>query len=263
MSQRAVTGGTDQLTGTSVTRLFDQERLHDRLDAGTLPDWAVEHYDEFRSAMLGERDGTPFPCYFGVDSEERGWALYTFVPGLDDESLDAFRDVLLAYLQTYEHHAPRASLVAFFQHDGAELSEDEWHRQYWDVLQHLHDTDPEPWPEEFPNDPDHHQFEFCFGGVPIFPTARAPSYGRRHSRHNPHGLEVTIQPRAVFDGVTGDTEAGERAREIIQGRLEDYDAVCPHAHLGEWEDDESHEWTQYMLPDGEEELGECPLEIRE
>ncbi|WP_435334623.1 YqcI/YcgG family protein [Haloarchaeobius sp. TZWWS8] len=261
MSQPAVTGGTDQLSGTDVTRLFDQERLHDRLATGTLPDWAVDHYESFREAMLGEHNGTEFVCYFGVDSEREGWALYTFVPGLDDESLLAYRDVLLAYLRTYEHHAPRASLVTFFAHDGSDLDEAEWHERYWDVLQFLHDHDPEPWPDEFPTEPDDHQFEFCFGGEPLFPTARAPSYQRRHSRHNPHGLEITVQPRKVFEGITGDTEAGRRAREIIQGRMETYDDVCPHAQLGDWEDDESHEWPQYMLPDGEELLEECPLEI--
>ena len=252
----------DPLAETDLVRLFDQERLQDRLAAGALPDWAREHYETFRADMLGERDGTPFPCFFGVDSEKEGWALYTFVPGFDDESLARFADVTRAYLRTQEHHSPRTSLVAFFRNTDGEQPEQHWHDRYWEVLQFLHDHDPEPWPEEFPTDPDHHQFEFCYAGEPIFPTARTPAHDRRHSRFNPHGLEVTVQPRSVFAGVTGDTVAGQRAREVITDRLERYDDVCPHAHLGDWEDDESHEWKQYVLPNDERDLEDCPLEVR-
>ncbi|WP_435348020.1 YqcI/YcgG family protein [Haloarchaeobius sp. HRN-SO-5] len=261
MAETAAANAGTALDGHDVVRLFDQERLHDRLEAEALPDWAVEHYEEFREAMLGDRDGAPFPCYFGVDSEKKGWALYTFVPRFDDESLARYAEVVQAYLATQEHHAPRTSLVSFFRNVDGEQSEVAWHDRYWQVLQFMHDHDPEPWPDEFPSDPDHHQFEFCFAGEPLFPTARIPGMDRRRSRHNPYGLEITVQPRSVFDGVAGDTEAGQRAREVIHDRLEDYDEVCPHAHLGDWEDDESHEWKQYVLPNDERHLAECPLEV--
>lgn len=261
MSETAATPGGEP-TDTAVTALFDQERLHDRLAAGTLPDWAEAHYEEFRATMLGDRDGTPFPCHFGTQSERDGWALYTFVPSTTDEAaLAAFRDALLAYLRTFREHSERASLVAFFRDDGCAESAAEWHEAYWRVLQYLHDHDPDPWPDAFPTDPSDHQFEFCFGGEPIFPTARAPCYERRKSRHNPHGLEITVQPRAVFDGITGDTDAGQRARDEIRNRLKAYDDVAVHDQLGNWEDEATHEWPQYMLPDDERALTTCPLEV--
>lgn len=55
----------------------------------------------------------------------------------------------------------------------------------------------------------------------MFPTCRAPFYGKRNNRYRPVGLAITFQPRAPFDAldVTGDTEAGRRAREVIP-RLE-------------------------------------------
>ncbi|TVT94568.1 hypothetical protein FQA18_11110, partial [Haloferax volcanii] len=57
--------------------LVEQDVLRRRLDDGDLPDWARKHYETFRETMLGDRDGAPFPCYFGIESERNGDALYT------------------------------------------------------------------------------------------------------------------------------------------------------------------------------------------
>lgn len=251
------------LRDEEVTRLFDQDKLHRRIDAGELPAWAVEHYETFRASMLTEHNETPFPCHFGVESERQGWALYTFVPSMtDSDALERLCDVLLAYLRTFDAFENRTSLVTFFKRPDETLSTEAWHARYWNVLQFLHEHDPEPWPEAFPSDPDEPQFEFCFGGHAIFPTGRAPCYDARHSRYNPHGLEITVQPRAVFDGLTGDTPAGKHARSLIQGWLETYDEVGVHPDLGDWEDDHSHEWKQYLLPDDQRRQSDCPLEIQ-
>ena len=98
----------------------------------------------------------------------------------------------------------------------------------------------------------------------MFPTCRAPFYDQRLSRHCPVGLEVTFQPRALFESldVTGDTEWGQQAREIIQDRLEEYDGVCPHADLGDWGVDGDREWRQYMLSsDDAQTPDQCPIKI--
>jgi FPC/CPF motif-containing protein YcgG len=242
-----------------VTRLFDQASMKERIAAGELPEWAAAHYESFRETIL---DPEGFPCHFGVAAERDGSALYTFCPSTaDPEALDRLRDTLLAYVETFRGHPGRTPCVVFFAPPEGELSEAEWSEQFWGVLQGLHDRDPEPWPAGIPTDPADHQWEFCFGGEPIFPTARAPHYEQRRSRYTPHGLEITVQPREVFRGVTGDTVAGEHARAFIHDRLRSYDGVTPHADLGDWEDDSSHEWRQYMLPEGEESAEGCPIEI--
>jgi len=105
--------------------LLDQEALRDRFDGA--PDWLRDHYRTFRESMLGERDGSPFPCYFGIEVEREGDLLYAACESTTD----------------------------------------------------------------------------------------------------PVGLEITFQPRAVFDGLTADTEAGRRARETIRERMDEYDGVCP------------------------------------
>ncbi|EMA40825.1 YqcI/YcgG family protein [Halococcus hamelinensis] len=243
------------------SRYLDQSTLRDRIDHDELPAWAAEQYGTFRKTMLDT--DAPFPCYFGVESEATGMARYAFCASTTDEdALAGLRETLYEYAKTFDSPGERVSLVVFFAPPETPLTEAEYGDRLWEILQYLHDTDPEPWPYEIPADPDDPHWEFCFGGVPMFPTARAPFYEARRSRHNPHGLEITFQPRAIFEGITGDTAAGRRAREVIRERADEYDAVCPHADLGDWGDPDDREWKQYLLPEAEgESHRDCPLEI--
>jgi FPC/CPF motif-containing protein YcgG len=266
-----VASGLSELTGTDVVRLYVQARVERRVEDGTLPEWARRQYESFDEKLLGERDGTDFPCHFGVEAQQNGGALYTFVPGtgdpgeVDEAALDAFATVVEAYLETREMHGPRTSLVTFFEPpaDAAAWGECAYRDVFWRVLQHLHDVDTTPWPADIPTDPAHPQFEFCYDGEPMFVTGAAPFYEERASRYNGVGLEVTFQPRTVFEGITGDTDAGQHAREQIQDRIDDYDGTGVHPHIGDWEDGDSHEWKQYLLPTGDETYADdaCPLDV--
>ncbi len=248
-----------------VGHLVDQGTVAARVDAGEAPDWVAAHWRTFRDGLLGERNGTPFPCFFGAESVRSGDPLYTAVPSTTDrDALLGLGRTLLDYLEAYREHSDRASLVAFFAPPDRPLTEAEYHETLWHVLQFLHVHDPEPWPAGIPTDPEDPYWEFCFGGDPMFPTCRAPFYEERRSRYCPVGLEVTFQPRALFEAldVTADTEFGQQAREIIQDRLADYDGVCPHADLGDWGVEGDREWRQYMLSeDPEEAPDECPITV--
>jgi FPC/CPF motif-containing protein YcgG len=253
------------MTEPVVGNLVDQETVAARVDSGAAPDWVAAHWNTFSDGLLGERNDTPFPCFFGAESVANGDPLYTAVPSMTDKDalLDLGRTVL-AYLDTYRDHSDRASLVTFFRPPAAPLSEAEYHRSLWHILQFLHVHDPKPWPTDIPTDPDDPYWEFSFGGEPMFPTCRAPFYDDRTSRYCPVGLEITFQPRALFEtlGVTGDTDAGQHAREVIQDRLEDYDGVCPHADLGDWGVDGDREWVQYMLSAEESAMpDDCPITV--
>ena len=230
--------------------IYDRATIAERVDSGRAPDWVAAHWRTFRDGLLGERNGTPLPCFFGAESVRNGEPLYTVVPSTSDrDALLGLGRVLVDYLDGYRDHGDRASLVAFFPPPDRPRSEAEYHGTLWHVLQFLHVHDPEPWPADTPTDPDDPCWEFCFGGEPIFPTCRAPFYEERKSRYSPVGLEVTFQPRALFEELdaTADTEFGQQAREIIQDRLEGYDGVCPHADLGDWSVEGDREWRQYML----------------
>ncbi|MEM4781957.1 MAG: YqcI/YcgG family protein [Halalkalicoccus sp.] len=248
-----------------VGSLTDQATLETSVEAGTVPDWVSDHWRTFSEGLLGERNDAPFPCFFGAESVRSGDPLYTAVPSMTDK--DALLDLgrtLLSYLEIYPKHNDRASLVTFFRPPERSLSEAEYHEALWHVLQFLHVHDPEPWPADIPTDPDDRHWEFCFGGEPMFPTCRAPFYADRMSRYCPIGLEITFQPRTLFEdlGVTADTDAGQQAREVIQGRLERYDGVCPHADLGDWGVEGDREWPQYMLAsDPAQAPEECPINV--
>jgi FPC/CPF motif-containing protein YcgG len=96
----------------------------------------------------------------------------------------------------------------------------------------------------------------------MFPTCRAPFYDDRKSRYCPVGLEITFQPRSLFEGVTADTEAGRQAREVIQDRIREYDGVCPHADLGDWGVEDDREWKQYLFSAADEQApDECPIRV--
>ncbi|MFD1588685.1 YqcI/YcgG family protein [Halorientalis brevis] len=243
--------------------LMDQETVADRATSGELPEWATAHWETFRNALTGERNGSPFPCYFGVESIKNGDPLYTVCPSMTDkDALLNFRDTLLEYLDVYRDHSEQASFVVFFKPPETELSERDYHERLWHILQFLHVHDPEPWPEDVPTDPDDPYWEFCFGGEPMFPTCRAPFYDERKSRYCPVGLEITFQPRSLFEGITHDTDAGQQAREVIQGRLEEYDGVCPHADIGDYGVEGDREWHQYLLSsDPEQAPDECPINV--
>ncbi|MFA9516657.1 YqcI/YcgG family protein [Halopenitus sp. H-Gu1] len=245
--------------------LHTQETIETRVEEGTVPEWIQAHWRSFREGLLGERNGSPFPCYFGARSVEAGAPLYTAVPSMTDpEALLNLGRTLRSYLEVYPTYDDHASLVTFFKPPDGSLSEAEYHEHLWNVLQFLHVHDPEPWPEDIPTDPDDPYWEFCFAGEPMFPTCRAPFYEERKSRYCPVGLEITFQPRALFENlnVTADHEKGGRAREIIQDRLSDYDGVCPHADLGDWGHEGDREWVQYMLSEDESKApDEPPIEI--
>ena len=245
--------------------LFDHETLERRVETGRVPDWVVDHWETFTGGILGERNGTPFPCFFGVESVENGELLFTVVPdGTDKDALLGLRDVLVEYIDVYPDHSPRASLVTFFEPPAEPTSESTYHDLLWHVLQFLHVHDPEPWPDAIPTNPDDPYWEFSFGGEPMFPTCRAPFYDQRMSRYCPVGLEITFQPRSLFEdlGVTADTPAGSHARDVIQDRLEGYDGVCPHADIGDYGVEGDREWPQYMLSaDPDQAPDECPITV--
>jgi FPC/CPF motif-containing protein YcgG len=244
-----------------LTRLLDQSTLASRATDPSTPDWLAAHWESFEASLTGERDGSPFPCFFAAESLRQGDPLYTVVDSMTDpEALFGLGRVLVEYLDVWRDHSDRASLVAFFRPPARELGEREYHERLWNVLQFLHVHDPEPWPADIPTDPDTCKWEFCFAGEPFFPTCRAPFYDERRSRYCPVGLEITFQPRALFEAlnVTADHPTGQEAREIIQRRIEDYDDLPPHPLLGDWGIKGDREWHQYLLPADEKRAPDRP-----
>ena len=222
------------------------------IEDGSLPEWEARRYRSFDRTMTDEE--SPYPCYFAVDAHEAGDLRYLFAPPVATEAgRAAVADGLADYLAAAPDIADLTALAVFFEpSDGADATVPEVREDVWGLLRYLRRHDPEPWPQDVPADPENPEWEFCFAGEPMFLVARAPAYERRHSRHTPHGVEVTVQPRWVFDDFGGDTPAGRAARGRIRERLSAYDDVPVSPEVGDYADEGSREWKQYVLPDGDE-----------
>ncbi|MCH7659221.1 MAG: YqcI/YcgG family protein [Euryarchaeota archaeon] len=236
--------------------------LEDAIERGELADWKETRYETFHGTMTDE--DTPYPCYFAVEAEEDGLFRYVF-PGApnDDEARSRLVRALETYLNSYESIGEISSLVVLFEPPADEQPPETYKNQFWNLLEYLGEHDPKPWPETVPTDPDHPKWRYCFAGEPMFLVARAPFYRARRSRYTPHGLEITIQPAGVFEGLSGMEDGGQRARSTIRDRLEDYDGIPRHPDSGDYADPRKREWKQYMLPEtNEESVSRCPLSER-
>lgn len=246
---------------SELSQPLDQETLTHSIESGSLPDWAITRYKTFRETVLNS--DPPFPCYFATDAEKNGDARYIFCRSTcNPDSLNRLVDALAQYINQYDSIEGRTTCAIFFQPPENSFSEAKFRERFWNVFQYLHDHDPCSWPEEIPRSPANPEWEYSFGGEPMFVVGRAPFYDQRQSRYTPHGLEITVQPRGTLADLTADTEAGKEARRIIRDRLREYDNVPQHPDIGDFSDPGSREWKQYLLPKrNSESLEACPLNI--
>lgn len=227
--------------------------IESAIDDGSLRGWKERRYRAFDRTMAD--DESEYPCFFAVDAHEAGDLRYLFAPRITTEpGRSAVADGLAEYLDAAPDIADVTALAVFFEPptDPGELTVPAVRERVWRLLRSLHRNDPRPWPDGIPADPTDPEWEFCYAGEPMFVVARAPCYDRRRSRYTPHGIELTVQPRWVFEGIGGDTEAGQAARERIRSRLAAYDDVPLSPETGDYADPDSREWKQYVLPDGDE-----------
>lgn len=163
-------------------------------------------------------------------------------------------------IESCDHPKRRHVFIALFDRTGHTYEEDA--QYFWQVLQWLHEHDPQPWPAGIPSSTDSPEWEFCFAGDPMFAFPCIPAYQHRRSRRMGEHFLMCFQPRRIFFGVDRGDPGGERIREDIYARVEDWDAVPPHPQLVDlaYDDPTMREWRQYALPDQNTRLLEqCPL----
>lgn len=225
---------------------------------GEVPDWGPACLDDLVEALLSTE--SPFPCTFAVAAAKKRTLRFGFVDDLDDRSTwSSLTSVISDYLRTYRSISKDTSLVVFFRPQREVRPIERYHASFWEVMQYLHENDPEHWPDEVPKDPDHPMWEFSYGGTSIFVVCNTPAHTRRRSRYSP-GFVITFQPRWVFEGLEPDSTRGIAARKVIRKRLRAFDGTPPSAALGNYGDPDNREWRQYFLPDrnADAELG-CPF----
>lgn len=224
------------------------------IDVGEQQPWWTTSVRNFRT-QVGQRD---YPCHFGRSALMRGELFATFFTG-DVSPLAVALIDFLGIART--RPGRRMVMVAFRQpDDGPPSTHEHYAAQFWDVLRELHQVDPQPWPDDYPANPEDAGWEYCFAGTPLFVFGAAPSYRRRASRNLGTGLVLTFQPRTVFHGLEANTRRGQRARATIRERLLRWDEVAPHPDLGDYGDPRNREWVQYFVADDQTTLYDrCPM----
>lgn len=225
---------------------------------GELPAWGRPHVTELMERIKSAE--TPFPCTFAVSAAKNSGLRFGFVEDLHDRrSWEVLPDLLSGYLQVYQQIARETSFVVVFRKEDSTRTVADYYRLFWEILQFLHERDPEPWPGDIPADPDEAAWEFSFGGTPIFVVCNTPAHVHRKSRAN-SAFVITFQPRWVFEKLHPGTPRGAAARRVIRNRLRAYDDVAPSPDLGNYGDSDNREWRQYFLPESNDPRAEkCPF----
>ena len=189
----------------------------------------------------------------------RGHLRYAFVDSTGDEAFSTVREALLEFMAVYRRIGRYTSLVTFFRPDREAIALCEHRRRFWNLLQFLHEHDPQPWPERVPATPDDPHWQFCFAGEDIFVVCNTPAHRRRRSRSSAC-MTVFFQPMWTFAPLLEDPVQMLAACRPIRSRLETFDGMGRHPALGMLGEPDNREWRHYFMPDDNTDpYGECPF----
>jgi len=208
-----------------------------------------------------------FPCTFSQNAFRRELVDFIFVDARDAAGRAQLRADMLDYITAARDwdgqvNTARPLVVAFSREAARADTVEGYHAIGWEVLQDWLDHDPAPWPEGVATDPEAPYWSMCFGGLQLFVNFSSPAHEIRKSRNLGDHFLFIINPRERFDVVAGDTPEGNRVRQVIRDRAEEYDGI-PHApELGMFQKGEL-EWVQYgVSDDNSPRIGGCPLKMR-
>jgi FPC/CPF motif-containing protein YcgG len=214
-------------------------------------------------AMKLEGD-TLFPCIFAKNSFRKQIIKFIFVDVLDKKGIRDLGDGLKMFVEfsrNWDQRVNTASplIVSFSTAAICADSVEAYHAKGWEVLQQLHDIDPDSWPRNVSNNSEDPTWSMCFSGMPLFINMSNPAHKIRRSRNLGEHFKFVINPRERFDIVAGDTPVGRSTRSNIRSRIHQYDSVSHARQLGTY-GSESKEWWQYgLIEENIERIDKCPF----
>ncbi|MBC6972554.1 YqcI/YcgG family protein [Bacillus sp. Xin] len=231
--------------------LLDNEGMKNRID---IPKWVSREFENFSNVVLD----LTFPCYFGLTALKKNELRYSF---LSHDDWSHLPQTMLSFLQLMnERPVVRRGFFLFVEPEHEECSLEHYRAYFWKVLQYLHEEDNQLWPKQIPENPNHHLWEFSFGGEPMFAFGNAPAYKQRKTRHLGNSLIIGFQPRIIFDGLEGDRPKGSYSRQMVRERVEKWDQLPKHPNISHYGDPNHREWKQYFIGDDVEPIeGKCPF----
>ncbi|PPA68921.1 YqcI/YcgG family protein [Jeotgalibacillus proteolyticus] len=219
-----------------------------------LPSWLIEEYKTFEETVT---DAT-FPCYFGMKGQKKGELRYAYISQDDWSNLPvALEEFLDLFNEATKIKHGFFLFVEPFEQEGTLK---DYEKQFWDILQYLHEQDKKEWPADHPKDPEHFLWDFHFNGDPIFVFGNAPAYKQRKTRNLGNSLILGFQPRSIFQGLEGTEKGGIMSREKVRERVEKWDQLPKHPDISHYGDPEHNEWKQFFIGDDIEPIkGKCPF----
>jgi len=228
-------------------------------DQEDIPEWVKSSIISFKNTMLD--DVNPFPCHFAKQGLENSTFRYTYINKEEIATPKSFKSALVEYLKIYKTIEWPSVLVTFIQTEG-ENSLESHEQNFWSILQYLNNEDHSEWPKSFPKDPDHHQWQFCFEGTPIFVNGHSSEYKNRLSRSSKCDMMMVIQTVDTLKPVSGTSKRSDRIRKTIRNRVNNYDKIEVSNLLGSYPNEDSREWKQFWLPDENVDKSRCPMHIK-
>ncbi|MGI8315609.1 YqcI/YcgG family protein [Halobacillus mangrovi] len=221
--------------------------------------WELSAYEHFSTMMTDKKN--PYPCVPGIQGFSKDMLRFGFAGDPRQEASAKHLSVLLKeYGKISRDTGSYASLVVFFDSRSisTETDVEDYREFFWKILNNVHKYDEKPWPENIPQFPDHHEWEFCFDEEPYFSFCATPSHSIRKSRFFPYFL-IAFQPRWVFEEINSSTKIGSRLKNVIRKRLVEYDQTSPHPALKWYGQEDNYEWKQYFLSEDETSPSKCPF----
>lgn len=228
---------------------------------GEVPSWWHEAHSDLDRTLTSTDE--QFPCIYAIRAHRNNTLRFVFLQSSDtDAAIAAFGEALSAYVKVCHSLAPYTAFLAFFGPDRDEMTLEEHHAEFWQVLQRLHEVDPSPWPDRIPTDPAEPLWEFCFDGEPMFVLGSGPAHVTRRSRYSAVRA-ISFQPRFMFDELIDAPVLLSRARRIIRERVLQMDGIPVHPMIQMYHEEGNREWRQYVVPEDNSPItGRCPFHAR-
>lgn len=226
--------------------------------------WQIRASQDITDRLSNEE----FPCLFAQNAFRRSLVKYSFIDQLNADGLSQVERDLTDYLARADQWNGKVSsaeplLMLFSTEQVTATSIEDWHKIGWSILQHLHNNDPMPWPENTSLSPHSPFWSMAYCGTEIFVNMSCPSHVGRKSRNLGAGLVLVVNPRARFDIVAGNTPEGRRMRQKIRTRVTAYDGQDHCPQLGSYAAGEIEWWQYGIVDDNKTRTDQCPFKHRE
>ncbi|MBD1382552.1 YqcI/YcgG family protein [Metabacillus arenae] len=238
--------------------LFDKFTIEENSEM--LEKWQYDAFLHFKNKLMD--DDKKFPCIPAVQGYKLNHFRFGFVSDPTKPSAHQELAQLLTLFGRKSHSfGSYTSLVIFFETTESLIGNyeiEQYRELFWGILNQLSKMDEEKWPEHIPVDPNHHIWEYCFGGEQYFMYCATPAHKNRKSRSFPYFI-FAVTPRWVLERFNSFPQSAAKIKKSIRERIKAYDTVNVHPDLNGYRQENNFEWKQYFLSDDESTPSKCPF----